>query len=58
MKIKCSEKIKDINLNMPYVYNKFMIENILKKYTRKFYIYRISNAFLKNKYAKKRSLIY
>ena len=53
MKIMCSEKIKDINLNMPYVYNKFMIENILKKYTRKFYIYRISNAFLKNKYAKK-----
>ena len=30
MKIKCSEKIKEINLNMPYVYNKFMIENMLR----------------------------
>ena len=51
MKIKCSEKIKKLNIKLPYTYNKYMIERLVKKHTRKFFIYRLSNVFLKNSYS-------
>ena len=51
MKIKCSEKIKKLNFKLPYTYNKYMIERLVKNHTRKFFIYRLSNVFLKNSYS-------
>lgn len=52
MKLKCSEKITKLNTHLPYTYNKFIVEKMIKKNTKKYFIYRLSNVFLKNFYSK------
>ncbi len=52
IKPKCSEKIKKLNIKLPYTYNKYMVEKLIKKNTKKYFIYRVSNVFLKNSYSK------
>lgn len=51
-KPRCSEKIKKLNIKLPYTYNKYMVEKLIKKNTKKYFIYRLSNVFLKNSYSK------
>ena len=52
MRFLCTEKVRKLNTSSPYTYNKYMVEKIIKKYKKKFFIYRLSNVFLKKVYSK------
>ena len=50
-KIKCREN-SPIMLNSHYSENKFKIENLIKEFSKKYFIIRLSNVFSRNSWAK------